>query len=66
MTYREKRQLLIIILTVFAINFGCEWAAYYNTSGPLNTRAQIVPLFGTLAGLCAVSRSLRRPTYANH
>lgn len=60
MTRQYKRQLLILILTVVAVNFGCEWAAYYATSGPLNGRAQIVPLYATIAGLVIGSSYGRR------
>lgn len=53
MTYRKQQRLLILIVALLALNFGCEWASYYATSGPLNGRSQIVPLFMTLAGLVA-------------
>ena len=59
----KKRQALLILLLLIAVNFGCQWAAYYATSGPLNGRAAIVPLHATLAGILLLVRLLPRRSH---
>ncbi len=53
-SYNDKRQTLIILLALITVNFSCQLAAYYATSRMLFMRAQIIPIFASLAGLCAI------------
>jgi len=53
-TVLDKRRALIVLLGIIAVNFAGMLAFYYATSGPMNARSEIIPLFVTLAGLCYV------------
>lgn len=54
MSKAEKRRALIVLLAAIAMNFTVQLAAYYATSGPLPSRAAIVPLFATFAAIVVV------------
>jgi len=53
-TVLDKRRALIALLGIAAVNFAGMLAFYYSTSGPMNARSEVIPLFFSLAGLCYV------------
>jgi hypothetical protein len=50
-----KKAILILLVGVIAIDFASMFLAYYATSGPLAGRAQMLPVFFSLAGIMAAS-----------